>query len=133
MSEDFYNKIIEKLQAVKKLLTPEKSWIKRTEARTKPGGLSVDAEDKTATCFCLMGAVNAVTKYEHNKDYGIRRDMFKLLAEEIAERPLKEPEWPESVIATWNDKRSRTQQEVLDLVGRTIKKFKKEKKKVVRA
>jgi len=87
-------------------LLEDKGWCQGTEALTGRG-IEVAPEDKNATCFCLLGAINRVC-HEHPHLKQLR--LVYALRAQTGERDL----------VRWNDREGRTKDEVMALVRRTL-------------
>lgn len=98
------NQLADNLRAAKALIdTPEK-WTKGAFARGRHG-FSVDVSSPIATCFCLRGAVHAVTGNGRRT-----RDVFSALERAVGRRGL----------AQWNDRISRTHADVMAAFDQAI-------------
>ena len=77
------------------------------EARNK-SGRKIHAMSDAATCFCITGAIERVTKISDFADATCARDTLRKVVGYYG-------------IATWNDTPGRTQSEVLDAMDKAIK------------
>jgi hypothetical protein len=105
--------ILDVLKEARQLL--QKGWCQNDHA-TDQKGHCVDIGDENAACWCLSGAVrHSLFGQYHLK---IREEVFTVLAQ-VIEMPYASPE---SAILNWNDKKGRTQEEVLMIVDKAIAK-----------
>lgn len=86
------------------LIEPEGAWIKRVDARIGQGKKEVSPSSDLATCFCAVGAIWRATgqeSYTHVASRAVR----------AVEKSLGL--CGKSDLARWNDRRNRTQSEVV--------------------
>jgi hypothetical protein len=99
--------MLQDLIGIRKLLELPERWTQDTAARDKRGQ-PIFSDDKDAVQFCLMGAVQLITKTEYKKT-----EPIALLFEEILQIPA---------VVAWNDSFGREHWEVLQLLDKAIAK-----------
>ncbi len=97
----------------------EKGWTQRPEARDVDGS-PVDAWDKSATSFCLLGSlVPSSMELQGQEEHLTNAEVRYLITDSI--KKTIHPEEPSLVnIALFNDSPSCTKEKVLDVMDRTI-------------
>lgn len=98
----YQKQLVEDLWSLRFVLTPKSNWTQRVNARNKLG-IGVEANDPSATCFCLQGAAINVCSDDLQ---------FKRLWQAI-QRSCALP-------LTLNDSVNTKHRDVLDLIDETI-------------
>lgn len=103
------------LTGIRELLTRPGAWLQHTEAETKTR-TRVNAENPSAICFCIQGAAIRTANPSGRYDAGLRDQALRILNTEIRETlfPWTGQAWE------FNDAAGRTQEEVLQLLEKTI-------------
>ena len=96
------------LTKARDILTPEGAWIQFYPALDVRGN-SRDPEDRRASCWCLVGALERAAYDSSDPESDPEGAMFALQAA-----------LGRDALAAWNDAPSRTHEEVLQLLDRAI-------------
>lgn len=99
------SKRVETLKQARVLI--ERGWTQNAFARDADGR-QVSFDNPAATCYCLSGAVGAIT--------GVDGDLWH----QVQLRLEETPEVGDNGIAFWNDATYRTKEQVLALIDRVI-------------
>lgn len=92
------------LKAVRDLFADPTHWTQCSYAKD-PEGKHISAFDPTAVCWCVLGAVRRFSR---------DADENKLVIIKMREANAI------TFIGSWNDERSRTHQDILDMLDNTI-------------
>lgn len=106
--------LLENLLKLQRKLNHQYRWTQGSEARNADG-TPVWAYDRTACCWCLIGAANAVTA-----TFGENRQLLVALQSRAYTRPDEWGEVFEMPLDEWNDDPERTFREVRELITRAI-------------
>ena len=100
-------KVSEFLLAGKAIIAEESAWVQNFYAKDE-GGYTVNANDKAATCFCSLGALNKV-RGPFGKTFGTPAAKLRSLAEAVLSRamggsvpPFNDEHTHEEVMAAWD-------------------------------
>lgn len=104
------------VEGARNILADPARWIKGAQA-TDASGEIIGSSSSRAVCFCLMGAINR-SAYDLFNDQGF---MIRLdLAEQALDAVRDSIPIGSGFIPSFNDRRSTTHADVLDVLDRTI-------------
>jgi hypothetical protein len=106
--------LLENLLKLQRKLNHQYRWTQGSEARNADG-VPVWAYDRTARCWCLIGASKVVTE-----TFGENRQLLGALQSRAYTRPDEWGEVFEMPLEDWNDDPERTFREVRELIARVI-------------
>lgn len=116
--------VIDLLREAMSVITPTRAWTQGTRARTASGKIA-RSSDRTATSFCILGALERAKSNLNASDEAIAQAADSVVEEILATAAIERllnPENPNhsSSIIGYNDKQGRTQKEVLEVLDNAV-------------